>query len=114
MHGAAVDHEEMKISKSPGNGGLVRTALEPLRGAMATVLGRYPDGERGAITDFLSRATETMPAETDRLRALARGGFINDVYAAPVGGAAHGRLIFHTRAPRGSLNATPLRPATRR
>lgn len=105
------DRRSVTVRLVPDAADDLRAALEPLRSAMASVLGQYPVGERDAITDFLARATEAMTAETDRLRALSRGGFINDVYTAPLGGATRGRLVFRTGAPRVSLNVAPLGPS---
>ena len=49
-----------------------------------------------------------MDAETARLRAGTRGGFVGNRFSAPLAGATRGRLVFTSGAPRFALNVAPL------
>jgi hypothetical protein len=66
--------------------------------------------ERTAVLGFLDDAVTAVRDETDRLRARARGGYVGNVYSAPLGDATRGRLVFITGAPRVALNFAPLGP----
>jgi hypothetical protein len=88
----------------------VRTAVQPLARAIAATLDRLQAGERGAVLGFLDAATDAVREETARLRARARGGFVDAVYTAPLGDVTRGRLVFTSGAPRLALNFSPLGP----
>jgi DNA-binding MarR family transcriptional regulator len=88
----------------------VRDAIAPLRSEIDRALRRVSAGERGAVLEFLDVASLAVRAETDRLRARARGGFVGDAYTAPLGDVTRGRLQFRSGAPRIALNVSPLGP----
>ena len=88
----------------------LRDARAPLSRAVAAALERAKATERTAILGFLDAARGAVEDETARLRARSRGGFVGDVYAAPLGDVTRGRLVFASGAPRVALNFAPLGP----
>jgi DNA-binding MarR family transcriptional regulator len=104
------DRRSVTIQPSPTRSSEVRAAAEPLDKAIRTLLGHYPPGERSAIRVFLEAATGVVAEETARFRAGSRGGFLGNVYGAPLGEATRGRLVFVSGAPRLAVNVAPLGP----
>ncbi len=88
----------------------LQAAGEPLRGELERLLDGYGPAERAAIVGFLDVAGGVVAAESARLRAAARGGFVADEYIAPLAGADRGRLVFSSGAPRLSMNLAPFGP----
>jgi hypothetical protein len=83
------------------------SALQPLARATDQLLARYGPSERASILDYLERTAQAVSAETANLRAVSRGGFVGEMYVAPLGSATRGRLIFDSGAPRVSMNVAP-------
>jgi DNA-binding MarR family transcriptional regulator len=83
------------------------SALQPLAHATDELLARYAPTERAAILDYLERTAQAVSAETANLRAISRGGFVGEMYVAPLGSATRGRLTFDSGAPRVSMNVAP-------
>jgi DNA-binding MarR family transcriptional regulator len=104
------DRRSVTVVASPTRARVVRDAAEPLDAAITAALGRYSDRERAAIAGFLEEADAVVAAETSRFRAGSRGGFLGDIYTAPLGEATRGRLVFISGAPRLALNVAPLGP----
>ena len=84
--------------------------LSPLDAAIGGLLSGAPDDQRATIAAFLRTAGGLVAAETDRIQATTRGGFVGDAYVAPIGDATRGRLTFASGAPRLSMNVAPLGP----
>lgn len=104
------DRRRVMVRLVPGKIEQLATALQPLARVTDDLLSRYAPSERVAIADYLERAAVAVEAETARLRVASRGGFIGNVYAAPLAGATRGRLVFDSGAPRLSMNVAPFGP----
>lgn len=104
------DRRSVTVQPSPTRSREVREAGEPLDRAIGALLGKYSPTERSAIGVFLEAASGVVAEETARIRAGSRGGFLGNVYTAPLGGATRGRLVFTSGAPRLALNVAPLGP----
>jgi len=88
----------------------VEAARSPLRGELERLLSGYRPDERAAIARFLDGAGGAAAAESARLRAAVRGGFVAGEYIAPLAGAERGRLVFGSGAPRLSMSLAPFGP----
>jgi hypothetical protein len=77
---------------------------------MNALLDQHRATERSAIGVFLEAAAAAVAEETARFRTSTRGGFVGNMYTAPLGEATRGRLIFVSGAPRLALNVAPLGP----
>ena len=104
------DRRSVTVRPAPGRAADIVAALAPLDAAIGGLLSASSPGERAAIGRFLNAAGRAVADETARLRAGTRGGFVGDTFQAPLGGAARGRLVFASGAPRLALNIAPLGP----
>jgi DNA-binding MarR family transcriptional regulator len=104
------DRRSVTIVPAEARAGEVRAALQPLSRAVGSALDALSPTERAAALGFLDAARVAVRDETARLRARARGGFVGDVYSAPLGEVTRARLVFATGAPRMALNFAPLGP----
>ncbi|MEW5992633.1 MAG: MarR family transcriptional regulator [Chloroflexota bacterium] len=104
------DRRSVTVQPSPTRSVEVHGAGEPLDRAIHALLGKYSPAERSAIAVFVEAAAAVVAEETARLRTGSRGGFQGNVYTAPLGEAARGRLVFVSGAPRLALNVAPLGP----
>jgi DNA-binding MarR family transcriptional regulator len=104
------DRRSVAIHASPMRAREVQDATAPLDKAINTLLGKHSATERSAIGVFLEAGVGVVAGETARLRTGSRGGFLGNVYAAPLGEATRGRLVFGSGAPRLALNVAPLGP----
>ncbi len=102
------DRRRVSIEAVPDRVAELAASLAPLDAAVGASLAGYGEPERAAIGTFVRDATDIVAAETARIRAQARGGFVGDTYRAPVGDAARGRLVFASGAPRVAMNVAPL------
>jgi len=109
-HPDPADRRSVTVQPSPARSGEVKEASEPLDQAIRALLGKHSATERSAIGVFLEAAAAAVAGETARLRTGSRGGFLGNTYAAPLGDAARGRLVFVSGAPRLALNVAPLGP----
>jgi DNA-binding MarR family transcriptional regulator len=105
------DRRRVGIEAVPEGVDALTGALEPLTQAMGALLDGHDEAGRAAIDAYLAGAVEVLRTETARMRAVARGGFVGDVYSAPLAGATRGRLVFASGAPRLSMNVAPLGPS---
>jgi DNA-binding MarR family transcriptional regulator len=105
------DRRRVIIRLQRGRADELVAALQPLGRATDAILARYAPGERAAIRDYLARVSEAVAHETAELRAASRGGFVGDIYTAPLADATRGRLVFISGAPRISVNAAPFGPS---
>lgn len=104
------DRRRIAVAAVPERAAEVAAALAPLDAALDAALTRHPVEHRAAIADFLRASAGVVGAETARLLAEARGGFVGADYRAPLGGAVRARLGFTSGAPRLALNVAPLGP----
>lgn len=104
------DRRSVAVHPSPTRSRELAGAREPLDKAIRGLLGRYGPGERAAIGRFLEASSGLVATETARFRAASRGGFLGNTFAAPLGDASRGRLVFVSGAPRLALNVAPLGP----
>jgi DNA-binding MarR family transcriptional regulator len=104
------DRRSVTIAPVAARTGAVRDALAPLAKAVGGALDKLAAGERRAVLGFLDVASVAVHAETARLRAGARGGFVGNAYSAPLGDVTRGRLVFTSGAPRVALSFAPLGP----
>jgi DNA-binding MarR family transcriptional regulator len=104
------DRRRVVVRLSPARLGELIAVLEPMAISADALLIGYKPVERAAITDYLGKAAAAAVESTARLRATTRGGFVNDTYSAPLGGATRGRLVFVTGGPRLSMNVAPFGP----
>lgn len=102
------DRRRVMVRLVPGQAAELAAVLEPLAKVSGSLLDRYAPNEQAAIKDYLARAASAVQTETQRLRAIARGGFMGDTYTAPLAGATRGRLVFVSGGPRLSMNVAPL------
>ena len=94
------DRRRVVVRLSPTRLAELIAVLEPMAASADSLLAGYKPAERAAITDYLGKAAAAASEATVRLRASTRGGFVNDTYSAPLGGATRGRLVFVTGGPR--------------
>jgi DNA-binding MarR family transcriptional regulator len=104
------DRRSVTIVPMEARAGEITAAAQPLRRAIGSALDGLAAAERATVLGFLDAARTAVHDETARLRALSRGGFVGDVYSAPLGQATRGRLVFVTGAPRVALSFAPLGP----
>ncbi len=104
------DRRSVTVQPSAARARDVHEAGDALDRAIQQLLDRYSPTERSAIGVFLEAAGGVVAEETDRFRTSSRGGFLGNVYTAPLGEAARGRLVFVSGAPRLALNVAPLGP----
>ncbi len=104
------DRRRVVVRLSPTRLAELIAVLEPMAASADSLLAGYKPAERAAITDYLGKAAAAASEATVRLRASTRGGFVNDTYSAPLGGATRGRLVFVTGGPRLSMNVAPFGP----
>ena len=104
------DRRSVTLAPVPARAAEVAAAVAPLAAEIEALLQAGSASEREAIERFLDAAARAVDAETARLRAETRGGFVGNVFRAPVGNATRGRLVFASGAPRLSLNIAPLGP----
>jgi DNA-binding MarR family transcriptional regulator len=88
----------------------VLAAVAPLSAAIERLLTEASARDRDVIARFVVGAGQAIDDETARMRAATRGGFVDDVFTAPLGDASRGRLVFASGAPRFALNVAPLGP----
>ncbi len=86
----------------------------PLHSQTADALAGYGSSERAAIVDFLRRRRDLLEVETDRLRSIARRGFLGNTFSTPLGGITRGALVFESGAARLTFSATPVPGAATR
>lgn len=87
------DRRSVRIEPVPERAAELSVAFAPLEQAIGALLERQSATQREALRGFLQAALETVAAETARLRARSRGGFVGEVYSAPLGEADRGRLL---------------------
>lgn len=104
------DRRSVTLTPLPTRAAEVAGAVAPLAHAIDELLGGGSASEREAIERFLDAVARVVDAETSRLRAETRGGFVGNVFRAPIGGATRGRLAFVSGAPRVALNIAPFGP----
>ena len=104
------DRRSVTVFPSPARVREVRDAVEPLDKAMQALLVKHQATERSAIGIFLEAAAAAVAEEAARFRTGTRGGFVGNMYTAPIGEATRGRLVFVSGAPRLALNVAPLGP----
>jgi DNA-binding MarR family transcriptional regulator len=92
------DRRSVRIHPSPEKAAELAVAFEPLEKAIAALLERQTSEQREALQGFLAAALDSIAAETARLRARSRGGFVGETYTAPVSEAVRGRLVFASDA----------------
>ncbi len=102
------DRRSVTIAPVPERAAEVVAAVGPLVEAVDGLLEARAAPEREAIGSFLVDAGRLVDAETARLRAGTRGGFVGNRFSAPLAGATRGRLVFTSGAPRFALNVAPL------
>ena len=102
------DRRSVTIATVPERAAEVVEAVGPLVEAVDGLLAARTVTERDAIGTFLIEAGRAVDAETARLRAGTRGGFVGNRFSAPLAGATRGRLVFTSGAPRFALNVAPL------
>lgn len=104
------DRRRTIIRVSDARGQEVGDAYEPLERAAEAVFDRLDDGQRALLVRVLGDLLRVVSDDTDRLRAMSRGGMVGDVFTAPGSGVTMGRLTFRSGAPRFALRAAPLGP----
>ncbi len=104
------DRRSVTIAPVPARADEVVAAIGPLAEAVDGLLAAGSASEGDAIGRFLVDAGRAVDAETARLRAQTRGGFIGNRFSAPLLDASRGRLVFASGAPRFALNIAPLGP----
>ena len=67
--------------------------------AQRAVIEVYDDAQLGVLAEFLDRSAEAARLETAKMRAPSEEAGTGGNYAAPVGGATSGRLVFVSGAP---------------
>jgi DNA-binding MarR family transcriptional regulator len=94
------DRRSVRVEPVPERTAELAVAFAPLERAIAALLQRQTAAQREALRGFLRSALETVAAETARLRARSRGGFVGGEYSAPLAGASRGRLVLASDAGR--------------
>jgi len=104
--------DRRSVTVQPVAAGVARLteARSGLETGVAAAMASLATDERLAIDRFLEGAEALVAAETARLRAGSRGGFIGDTFTAPLGPVTRGRLAFASGAPRMAFNLSPLGP----
>jgi DNA-binding MarR family transcriptional regulator len=105
-----VDRRSVGVHVTAGRAAALDEAVGPLAAAVDVLLDAAGPAGRAAVGAFLGGATAAVQAETERLRAESRGGFVGETYRAPAADVDRGRLVFVTGAPRMALNVAPLGP----
>ena len=80
---------------------------DSIRTAQIDALARYHDDQLALLARFMSDLSGIALAETAKMRAPSEETDAGGSYAAPVGGATSGRLIFLSGAPRIHLRGDP-------
>ena len=106
------DRRRTLVRGVPGREQEFRDTYGPIETAIAVVRARLDAGQQAGLDAFIAGASEVFEQETARLRARTRGGMVDEMFTAPMGDADAGRLVFASGAPRISLRAAPLGPAT--
>jgi DNA-binding MarR family transcriptional regulator len=84
----------------------------PLERALAEVVAACEPAARRALADAVASATRVYEQQTERLRAVTRGGMVGEMFRAPIGDATEGRFTFASGAARLSLRTAPLGPGS--
>jgi len=103
------DRRRAVIQPTPATDG-VRAAVSRIDQTIESLMTGFTDDQRTAIRSFLDATAAAVSSETETLRASVRGGFVGRRYTAPLAGAARGRFLYSSGAPRLSMNIAPLGP----
>lgn len=106
----AADRRSLTVWPDEAQAARVREATAPLDTALEAALAGHSATTRATIEGFIAAARDAVDLETAQLQATARGGFVGNVFSAPLGDASRGRLVFVSGAPRVTLNVAPLGP----
>ncbi len=104
------DRRSLTVWPDEAQAGRIRAATSTLDAALEAALAERSAGTRDEIETFFAAARDAIDHQTAQLRATARGGFVGDVFTAPLGDTRRGRLVFASGAPRVALNVAPLGP----
>lgn len=85
-----------------------RAVYGPIEAAVAAVRARLDANQQAGLDSFITGVSDALEHETARLRASTRGGMVDEMFTAPLGGIEAGRLVFASGAPRLSLRGAPL------
>ena len=102
------DRRRVVVRVDPERAKEITTLYAPFLAATSELLAGWTPDARSALTAYLVGVGDALEAEIVRARVTVRGGFIGDTFAAPLGGATTGRLVFSSGASRLSMNAAAL------
>jgi hypothetical protein len=102
------DRRRLRVQLVSGRLGEVGDYYKPLIARAAEVSVVLDPAARVQLATYLESLAGTLQEEAARLRVAARGGLVGDTYTAPLGGLAHGRLVFLSGAPRLAFGGSAL------
>ena len=102
------DRRRIVVRVDPDRAAEIAALYTPFIAATTDALADWSAADRQALRRYLGAMTDALESEIVRSRATVRGGFIGDVYVAPLAEASAGRLVFTSGAPRLALNAAAL------
>lgn len=104
------DRRSVGVHPVPAQAARVAELLDPLDRAIDRLMAEAGPSGRAVVARFVADARVAVDDETARLRAASRGGFVGDLFRAPLGGTTRGRLVFVSGAPRVAMSFSPLGP----
>ena len=108
----SADRRRTLVRALPDRQAEIDAVYAPLERAIDAVRARLDAHQQDGLSRFLGSAADIFEEQTAWLRAGTHGGMVGAMFSAPLGDAQEGTLTFTSGAPRVSLRAAALGPAT--
>ena len=102
------DRRRVVVRVDPARAQQIAGLYQPFLSATTELLSDWSAEQRAALTAYLVGVGDALEADIVRSRATVRGGFIGDLFVAPLAGATTGRFVFSSGSSRLSMNAAAL------